>query len=439
MKVIHCLGWYPPDSYGGTERYVESLVRELRLAGLPVEVMAARDGDEVVRYDHDECPVTRYPVPISRSRTQLRGDQPHDGFGEFRELLAAKRPEIYHQHSWTLGCGLHHLRAAYAMGIPSVLTIHVPGNICPNGTMMRDGEPCDGFIDAGRCTACQLKRRGAPRQIAAWACALPPGVSAHLAGLPGSVGTMLGMPSLIESHRQKLLEACRLAGKVVVVADWVRQALLANGVPDEHVVLSRHGLDGPPPHVPRPPRRDGPLRLGYLGRWDRVKGVDLLVHAVRGLDRSVDVDLCIRAMAQGDEGEQYRQEVIRLAGGDSRVRIQSPLDPNEVSAFLTEIDILAVPSRCLETGPLVVLESLAVGTPVLGSGIGGIKEWVMDGVNGWLLPHDDVDAWSAAIEGFAKVLPSVSVSAPARTMKQVASEMQAIYCSLMQEKEGAPA
>ena len=59
-------------------------------------------------------------------------------------------------------------------------------------------------------------------------------------------------------------------------------------------------------------------------------------------------------------------------------------------AFLSRIDVLAVPSQWLETGPLVVLEAFAAGTPVIGSDLGGIRELVSDGRDGLLVPHDDV-------------------------------------------------
>jgi glycosyltransferase involved in cell wall biosynthesis len=53
-----------------------------------------------------------------------------------------------------------------------------------------------------------------------------------------------------------------------------------------------------------------------------------------------------------------------------------------------------VPSTWLETGPLVVLEAFAAGVPVLGSDLGGIAEWVIDGVNGLLFKPADPSAWA---------------------------------------------
>lgn len=430
LKVVHAVGWFLPESFGGTERYVDGLVRSLAPRGVVSEVFAARDGERVNGYDLDGVTVTRYPVGPGRTRSQLRGDAPHDGFADFQRLLAARTPDVYHQHSWSLGCGLHHLRAAVSLGIPSVLTVHVPGNICPNGTMMRGELACDGFLDTRRCAGCVLEAKGLSRGPASLAASLPVAWSERLASLPGSFGTVAGTRNMMAVHRSRLLEAYKLASRVVVVADWLNRAMRINGIGPDRIRLSRHG-GAAIPTKPRPQRQPGPVRIGFLGRWDRVKGVDILVRAVRHLDPTVEVELSVHALAQGQDGENYRREVVALAEGDPRIKLHSPLAPGQVADFLATADVLAVPSQGLETGPLVVLEALAVGTPVLGAALGGIKEWVVDGQNGWLVKHDDVQAWSAAIHRLAVEGACLEFDAPTRTVEDIADEMHALYSELV--------
>ena len=97
--------------------------------------------------------------------------------------------------------------------------------------------------------------------------------------------------------------------------------------------------------------------------------------------------------------------------------------------------MIAVPSRGLETGPLVVLEAFAAGVPVLGSNLGGIAELVRDGVDGALVALDDVGAWAQAIsdlsadrERIEKLRQGIQ---PPRTMRAVAAEMAVIYERLL--------
>jgi glycosyltransferase involved in cell wall biosynthesis len=104
---------------------------------------------------------------------------------------------------------------------------------------------------------------------------------------------------------------------------------------------------------------------------------------------------------------------------------------NRVIATLHGYDLLAVPSQSLETGPLVLLEAFAAGIPVIGSNLGGIAELIQHGVNGLLVQHDSIEAWSKAIErccGPERLVASLRRGVrPPRDMDAVASEMMAIY------------
>jgi glycosyltransferase involved in cell wall biosynthesis len=96
-------------------------------------------------------------------------------------------------------------------------------------------------------------------------------------------------------------------------------------------------------------------------------------------------------------------------------------------------DVLAVPSLWLETGPLVAMEALALGVPVLGSRLGGIAELVEHGVTGWLEPPGDVARWSTRIAELARDPAAVAQAAErARAARmpesgQVAEAMLALY------------
>jgi glycosyltransferase involved in cell wall biosynthesis len=105
-----------------------------------------------------------------------------------------------------------------------------------------------------------------------------------------------------------------------------------------------------------------------------------------------------------------------------------------VPTFLSKIDVLAVPSQWLETGPLVLLEAFAAGTPVIGSDLGGIGELVRHDENGILVPHDDVGAWTAAMTRLANdpaLLDRLRQGmGSVRTMSDVGCDMAELYREL---------
>jgi glycosyltransferase involved in cell wall biosynthesis len=183
------------------------------------------------------------------------------------------------------------------------------------------------------------------------------------------------------------------------------------------------------------------LRFGFLGRWDPLKGVHVLVKAFTRLPEALPVELEICAVGATSEAKKYRSKVQRLAQGNQRIRIRPEHLTNRVGQFLSSIDVLLVPSQWLETGPLVVLEAFAAGTPVIGSDLGGIKELVSNEHDGLLVPHDDVNAWTTAmvrlaterglVERLSQGIGSV------RTMSDVASDMAMLYRDLFEVETNA--
>ena len=103
-----------------------------------------------------------------------------------------------------------------------------------------------------------------------------------------------------------------------------------------------------------------------------------------------------------------------------------------------QLDVLAVPSNYMETGPLVVLEAQVFGIPVMGADLGGISERIRDGVDGWLLPFEDSSAWAAAIQEIALDRRIVEQRAAGigrtRTMGDVAVDMAELYRDILQRR-----
>jgi glycosyltransferase involved in cell wall biosynthesis len=114
-----------------------------------------------------------------------------------------------------------------------------------------------------------------------------------------------------------------------------------------------------------------------------------------------------------------------------------PIDNQQVVALLRQYDVLAVPSQCQETGPLVVLEAFAAGTPVLGSRLGGIAELVRDEIDGLLVDYDNVASWAQALHRLAtesELLTSMQQAIkPPRTVDMVAIDMLTLYRDIQQD------
>jgi glycosyltransferase involved in cell wall biosynthesis len=437
--VLQVTAWYPPFDLGGTEVYLEGLASELGSHGIKSTILVPRARDAAVAYVHAGTPVETYAVNEMPEPYEIRGDRPHNDFELFRARLLRHRGAIYHQHSWTRGCGRHHLRAARDLGFKTVLTIHVPANICLRGTMARFGErPCDGRLEETGCGACWAQGRGLRKPLARSVANLPLSMAKRVRQSQGRLATALSARALAAEQLQHVAEMIANSDRIVAVCQWLYAALAANGVPAQKLVLSRQGISPDYLHAARAAagsrsRRNSVLQMLYLGRWDPAKGVDVVVRAVRSLPSEIAVNLTIRAVPASLEHSAYEESVRAFARDDPRISIESSVARNDLAVTLTSYDALVVPSVWMETGPLVVLEAKAAGLFVLGSRLGGIAELVDEGDADELIQLGNVAAWAKAIERLASrhrhgALPRPS--RPVRTMSTVAEEMAALYRSL---------
>ncbi|HEV3063545.1 MAG TPA: glycosyltransferase [Vicinamibacterales bacterium] len=444
MKVIHLLGWYFPESVGGTEIYVAGLCRRLRAADHEVAVAApiaqGRTAHAATRhYVHDDVPVYRYAIPDAPLRNEAYHRVPVRGADELYAWLAEQRPDWLHVHSFTTGVGLPEIREARRLGIRVVATCHLPGlgYMCRTGELMQWGRtPCDGVVWPRKCSACNLTRLGMSAPLASLTAALPVPLSAGLGAVPGRVGTALGMSASVAESTERQRELFDLIEAFVVLNETARAMLTANGSPAPKIVVNRLGVgQAGLTRKPGPDARPTAAapRIGYVGRLHATKGLVELVRAVMRIPREVSMSLEIRGPESDVAAQRFAADLRALAAGDPRIQFAPAVSPEEVPRVLAALDALACPSICFENGPTVALEANAVGTPVIASRVGNLQELVDDGVNGRLLPPGDVAAWSDAIADVARRPGQIDewrrrISEP-RTMDDVARDYLRLYAA----------
>ncbi|HTL87907.1 MAG TPA: glycosyltransferase [Leptolyngbya sp.] len=428
MNVIQASAWFPPDSFGGVEVYLDGLVQDLSAIGLQCKVAAARKQPQPTIEHYNETEVYRYPA---------------EDLTAFQAWLTQNRAGIYHQHTLRSGCGLAHLQVAKQLRMKTVLTVHMPDLACLRGTLMQGGNSaCDGKIEIDRCSACL----GVSKRVPSWALEQLSKIPSAIA-LPmrqrlqqssnvrlRQLGTTIATPAQVRDQQRQFNQAVELSDRIVVVCQWLYDAFVLNGVPESKLVLSRHGVSTVEPSVSR--SITVPIRIGFLGRWQATKGVQILAQALQQIPNA-PVELIIHATHADQHGAANREKVLAIAQNDARIHIKPTLARSEISNAIAQFDLLAVPSQWLETGPLVVLEAFAARTPVIGSDLGGIAELVNHKIDGWLLPASDVNAWANAIAQLAENPETIAQLKqniqPVKTRQVVAAEMLQLYQNLIRE------
>ena len=142
------------------------------------------------------------------------------------------------------------------------------------------------------------------------------------------------------------------------------------------------------------------FRLAFVGTNWRIKGLDVLLHALARLGES---DVKFSLVVAGSADLPGHAPMVRLAGrlglGD-RVTFAGRLGRADLARLLWASDAVVLPSR-QEAFGVAVLEALAAGVPVIASRVGGIPEILRDGREGLLVPVGDARALAAAIAKLA--------------------------------------
>lgn len=431
MRIIHLPYTFHPDPCGGTEIYVTGLAKELSLTGC--ESIIAAPGSTNTTYSFQNLEVRRYAItPNLTDLDAIYGAGDSVAANNFRHLLDAVRPELVHMHAFTSGVSIQVAKIIQERKIPLVFTYHTPTVSCIRGDLLYEGHSvCDGSLDADTCTKCIFASRGL-NSVASGALNWVGREFSGLAGLYnllGKAGSGLRLNGLIQLQHRSLRELCEISKRVVVLCRWSKELFERNNLASGKVSYCRHGVEKLPSNNLRSKPHPGEaLRLLYLGRIDRTKGVDYLLEALKTNPRAnIKLDLFTHL----DESQPYPKQVKHLASFDSRINFRSPVNHSEISNLIPNYHLLVVPSRCLETGPLVVLEALAAGIPVAGSNLGGIAEWIVDGKNGFLV-EPTLTGWTQFIARLSNGIPSLPEPEPfLRTMATVADEMKSIYADVL--------
>lgn len=173
----------------------------------------------------------------------------------------------------------------------------------------------------------------------------------------------------------------------------------------ETAAVLRMGIPAPALAVADPEqrqRRRAALGLGpeeilllFVGRLVPVKGVELLLEACAGLT--------VHLVVLGDGPERAALQRRASSLGLS-AHFLGEQGAEERDGWLAAADLLALPSRVLpdgrtESAPLVLLEAMAAGLPVLATRVGGNAELIRNGVNGLLVPPGEVEPLREAMAG----------------------------------------
>ncbi|MEV7598245.1 glycosyltransferase [Kitasatospora sp. NPDC089797] len=262
--------------------------------------------------------------------------------------LRAERPDVVHVHNVFPLLSPAVLAACADAGVPVVATLHNYTQVCPPGTLQRDGRPCSECVGASPLPAV---RHGCYR-------------NSRLATVPLAV-------SLAVNRRRWWSGVERF----FCISAAQRDVLVRSGMPAGRLTVKHNFV--PEPGV----RRSGAgEHLLYLGRLAEAKGVRLLMTAWDALAAAGGVGVPLVVAGTGP----LEREVADWAADRADVRYVGLYDPEQCRQAVARSVAVLAPSTWLEAFGLVVVEAMAAGVPVVAAGHGAFTELVEDGVTGLL-------------------------------------------------------
>ncbi len=265
--------------------------------------------------------------------------------------IDAEKPDILHAHSPALN-GLAALRAAKISGLPVVYEIRAFWE--------------DAAVDHGTCKEGDL-RYTLTRQLENYV-----------------VSRADAVTTICEGLRSDLVSRGYAADKFTVIPNAVNIEQFQLCGPKDAALEAELGLAGCEV-------------LGFLGSFYAYEGLDLAVRALAQVHQQAP-QLRLLLVGGGPQEQQLKQLVQQL-GLKDKVIFTGRVPHADVDRYYSLVDLLLYPRKSMRltdlVTPLKPLEAMAQGKLVLASDVGGHKELIRDGDNGYLFPADDVDALAA--------------------------------------------
>jgi glycogen synthase len=336
VKVLFLTNEYPPHIYGGAGVHVGYLSRELAKT-MPVEVRCF--GDQ--RIDERNLKVTGFELDASDFTCPQRLQSV---FGAVRRCTDFNTmnidADIVHCHTWYSHFG--GILAKKNYGIPLVITVHSLEPLRPwKREQLGGGYDFSLWIEK---TALEM------------------------------ADAIIAVSGETKRDIERLFEV-----------DSARVHLIHNGVDLQEYrkvtsieALRRHGIDPAKPY------------LLFVGRIARQKGIIYLVRAIPHMDRDFQIVLCAGAPDTPEIAQEMKDAVESATRKRSDVIwIEEMVDRNAVIELYSHAAVFCCPS-IYEPFGIINLEAMACETAVVASAVGGIKEVVVDGETGFLVPVEQM-------------------------------------------------
>ena len=372
LRYLHLSDNIYPFVTGGTELFIQQLITEqIKLIDQYEVLWACHKSIEISKKDQINLEVYKIILdPVIQAGRLERFSFFAKKVPGFYKLLEKFEPDIVHIHTLGSRTTLKHVELIKKFGSKIIFTLHTPPCSCMGNMLYASNEICKGNLIDSRCTFFRLRSKEIPFIFAklisfqdGWF--LSPNDKNYFSRL-------LTSRKLTKNMHSSWLELMHKADLIHVLSEWGKDMLVRQKIDLKKIKLIKTAGPSKLSFKKRVPLEDGILKLVFWGRCNPQKGIHLVVDALLMLPKNLPIQLDIYGPYW--KNTKYSNCLKRKIKNDKRISVCGNLPQKELLIKLQNYDLAVVPSIWMETGPLTVLEAFAVGLPVAGTNLGGIKE-----------------------------------------------------------------
>ena len=349
-RILSVNCYYAPRSFGGATIVAEELNDRLQNGGdfdvhvLTTHAESTTFAYNIRRYCVDGINIYGVGVP-GRVEPLTQFDNP-DFTRAFEEVIAAVNPDVVHLHS-IQGMGVGIIDVCIMRNIKYVITLHDAWWVCGRQFLINKEEKYCGQVKIN----------------------------------PSICARCVDDAQLNDYRNDRLAQALYGAAALLAPSQYFANFYVGNGFPS--VVVNKNGIV--PPRALSRIKSSDKLRFAYVGGNTKIKGVHLIKNAFSGLHGNV-AELVVVDNALNLGFSSYTNEELKSI---SSVQIVPAYNQFNIDEFFASIDVLLLPTQCIESFGLAAREASARNVWVIATDSGGLVEDIEDGGNGIIIPLND--------------------------------------------------
>ncbi len=451
MKILHIGWWMTPYRYGGAVNVALTLMKGQLEAGCDVYYFCSGRYNllkpkpyirEWTKNGIRIFELVNSPNLIGSHTTPLIHCEHPEVERHFANVLEKVRPGIVHIHELeALSASL--INVAKSKGYPTIMFLRNYWPLCSQRDLMdSEGNVCLDFMNGEKCMECRVINcppkiawmiLGYTRTTPVW-----PIVNPVLEIARKGYNLVPKRSKRIDSsladqylyRRTFFVESLNKADILLPISKRTKEIYETFGV-NKKIMKVFPSFSGAIEIISPKPIRSAslPVSFGYIGGINLNKGVHILIKAFRKLPQDK-----ARLLIYGKSTDPAYFKALQRESTGLNMEFRGPYSLKQINQVFSEIDTGVIPSIWEEAYGLVGQEFLAARIPVIGSKIGGVPDYIIDGENGFLVKPGDIDELTEKMLLFIErpelIQEMQQKTHKPTTIKSYVSEIAALYASI---------